>query len=105
MKKQEKFNALLRNLASTFITREIGRGVLVTVMRVETPKDLHLAKIFISVFPENKEKEILQLLKEESREFYDSLKKQLRIKFLPAVSFEIDRATKLEREIEEVLKK
>jgi len=107
LKKQERFNALLRNLASSFIKKEIcpEPGIIVTAMRVEASSDLRMAKIFVSVFPESKEKEVLKLLKDKSREFHNSLKHQLRTKFLPEIFFEIDRAIKLEREIEEVLKK
>lgn len=107
MKKQERIKALLRNLASSFTRKEIdsGPGVILTVMRVETSGDLRWVKIFVSVFPENKEREISQLLKSKSRQFHDSLKHQLRTKFLPLISFEIDRAIKLEREIEGLVAK
>ena len=105
IKRQERFRALLRNLASSFIRKEIGLKILITVMRVEISDDLRMAKIFISAFPEEKEGEILELLKKKSWEFHDYLKTQLKMKFLPIVSFEIDKAIKIEREIEEVLKK
>lgn len=105
MKKQERIKALLRNLASSFIRKEIdfGPGIILTVMRVETSRDLRNAKIFVSVFPEEKEKEILELLKKKLPELHNNLKEGLKIKFLPAVFFEIDKGSKLEREIEEVL--
>lgn len=104
IRKQERLNALLRNLASSFIRTEIGTEAMVTVMRSETSKDLRFAKIFISVFPEEKEKEIIALLKKKSFQLHNYLKSQLRIKFLPQVSFEIDKAIKLERKIEEIFK-
>ena len=103
LRKQERFNALLRNIVSSFIRTEIGTRAIVTVMRVETTGDLQRAKIFISIFPEEKEKEILELLKKKSREFHNYIKSQLRTKFLPIVFFEIDRAAKIERKIEEIL--
>ncbi len=102
-KRQERVNVLLRNLVSSFIKSEIGTGVMVTVMRVETSGDLRQTKIFISVFPEEKEKEVFELLKKKSPQLYHYLKSQLRMKFLPLVSFEIDRAAKIERKIEEIL--
>jgi ribosome-binding factor A len=105
LRKQERTKALLRNLAGSFIKSEIGTMAIVTVMRVETSGDLQRAKIFISVFPEEKEKEIFDLLKKKSFQFHRCLKSQLRTKFLPIVFFEIDRAIKIERKIEEILKK
>jgi len=104
-RRQERVNVLLRNLVSSFIKSEIGREAMVTVMRVETSRDLRQAKIFISVFPEEKEKEVLELLKKKSPQLHHYLKSQLRMKFLPIVSFEIDRAAKIERKIEKILKK
>lgn len=103
LRKQERINALLRNIVSSFIKSEIEIKTIVTVMRVETSGDLRRAKIFISVFPEEKEKEILKLLKEKLSQFHRCLQSQLRMKFLPIVSFEIDKAAKIEREIEEIL--
>jgi ribosome-binding factor A len=103
LRKQERFNALLRNLASSFIRTEIGTGAIVTVMRVETTGNLQQAKIFISIFPEEKEKEIFELLKKKSFQLHRFFKSQLRMKFLPIVFFEIDRAAKIERKIEEIL--
>ena len=103
LRKQERVNALLRNLVSSFIKSEIGTRIIVTVMRVETTGDLQRAKIFISIFPEEKEKEIFELLKKKSFQLHHFLKSQLRMKFLPIVFFEIDRAAKIERKIEEIL--
>jgi len=62
-----------------------------TVMRVEISKDLRLARIFISVFPEEKEKEVLNLLKKKKRALYNYLKLKSKLKFLPSLSFEIDK--------------
>jgi ribosome-binding factor A len=105
LRKQERVNALLRNLVSSFIRTEIGKGAIVTVMRLETSKDLRFAKIFVSVFPEEKEKEVFELLKKKSFQLHRCLKSQLKMKFLPIVFFEIDKGAKIERKIEEILKK
>lgn len=101
--RQERVNALLRNLVSSFIKSEIGTRIIVTVMRVETTGDLQRAKIFISIFPEEKEKEIFELLKKKKNELHNYLGSRLKMKFLPIVFFEIDRAVKIERRIEEIL--
>lgn len=104
LRKQERINALMRNLVSSFIRKEISLEIMVTVMRVETSEDSRLAKIFISVFPEEKEREILELLKKKLPQMRDYLlKSKLKMKFLPIVFFEIDRTAKIERKIEEIL--
>ncbi|MDP2767755.1 MAG: ribosome-binding factor A [Candidatus Methanoperedens sp.] len=102
--RQEKAGSLLRSLAGSFIKLEIRSSALLTAARAEISPDLRCAKIFISVFPEEKENEIMELLKKKERKFRDFIKPKLKWKFLPAVSFEIDTGAKMERRIDELLK-
>jgi len=104
-RRQERINSLLRTSASSFIKTYIGSGAVVTATKAEISPDLRLAKIFVSVFPEEKENEILRFLKEREREFKNFLKSNIRMKFLPRVFFEIDKREKIERRIDELLKK
>lgn len=91
VRRQERVNSLLRRIVSSFIKSEINSEALVTVMRVEISKDLRLARIFISVFPAEKEKEVLNLLKKKKRALYNYLKAKSKLKFLPSLSFERDK--------------
>lgn len=95
MRRQERINSLLRKIISSFIKPNIDSGALVTVMRVEISKDLRLAKIFISVFPEEKEKEAIDLLKKKKCALYNYIKTKSKMKFLPSLSFEIDKGIKM----------
>lgn len=95
IRRQERINSLLRKIVSSFIKSEINSGALVTVMQVEISKDLRLAKIFISVFPEEKEKEAVDALKRKTRDLHQYLKTQSKLKFLPSLSFEIDKGIKM----------
>lgn len=72
-------------------------------MRVEITDDLEQAKIFVSVFPDEKEKNILKLLDDLKPELVYYIRKQIK-SFLPDIFFEIDKSIKLERKIEEALK-
>lgn len=98
----EKVNSLLRQLAASYLAKEIN-GVLITVTRVETSKDLKSAKIFISIFPESKEKEVFKNLKGKVDELRKYIGSQIKMKFLPQLSFEIDKAEKSRQKIEEIL--
>ncbi len=91
IRRQERINSLLRKIVSSFIKPNIDSGALVTVMRVEISKDLRLARIFISVFPEEKEKEAIDALKRKARDLHRYLKTQSKLKFLPSLSFEINK--------------
>lgn len=103
-RRQDKLNSLLKNLAASFIKTDIDSKAMVTVTRTETSDDLRLAKIFISVYPENGEKEIIDSLKNKAHDFRNYLKSKIKMKFLPSIVFEIDRELKMERKIEEILK-
>lgn len=102
-RRQERMSFLLRNIISSFIKSKIASKSIITVTLVEVSDDLRTAKIFISVFPEDKEKEILALLKNKNRDIHNFIKAKIKMKFLPLVSFEIDRGIKIERKIEEIL--
>ena len=113
--RQEKVNSLLKDLAASFLSRESGMvsAALITITHIETPKDLSpcgrsavgrkSAKIFISIFPENKEKETLNLLNEKKGELRKYIGSQIKMKFLPFLEFEIDKGEKSRKRIEELL--
>lgn len=94
----------MKELAGSFIKTNIDSQAIVTVMRVETSSNLRETKIFVSVFPEKEEKNILEELKRKTYDFIKDTKPRLKIKFLPTFFFEIDRSAKMERKIEEILK-
>lgn len=103
--RQEKVNSLLKDLAASFLSREswIASTALITITHIETPKDLKSAKIFISIFPENKEKETLKLLNEKKSELRKYIGSQIKMKFLPSLEFEIDKGEKGRQKIEKIL--
>lgn len=94
-RRQERINSLLRRIVSSFIKSNIASGAIVTVTQVEISKDLRLAKIFISIFPEEKEKEIIDLLKKKMPDLYNYVKPKIKMKFLPSFSLEIDKGIKI----------
>ncbi len=100
--RQEKVNSLLKNLAASFLSRETI-GAIVSIIRIETSKDLKSAKLFISIFPETKEKEVLDLMNEKKNDLRKYIGSQIRMKFLPTFEFEIDKGEKSRKRIEELL--
>ena len=100
--RQEKVNSLLKNLAASFLSRETI-GAIISIIRIETSKDLKSAKLFISIFPETKEKEVLDLMNEKKNDLRKYIGSQIRMKFLPTLEFEIDKGEKSRKRIEELL--
>ena len=103
MKRKGRTTSLLKDVVSSFIRFEINPAPMVTVMRVEMTNDLRSAKAFISVFPEEKEKEIINLLKKQGKRLKNFIKIKTRLSFLPNVIFEIDRKWKSDQSISELL--
>jgi ribosome-binding factor A len=99
----KKINSLMRQLAAAYLVKEIN-GSLLTVTCVETSDDLKNAKIFVSIFPESKEREIFEDLKKKTDDFRNYIGSQIKMKFLPHFEFEIDKAEKSRQKIEEILK-
>ena len=82
-------------------------GALVTVSEVRVSPDLSLAKVFVSIFPSEKQGPVMQLLEEEKRALRGELgrvvAKQFRI--VPELSFLLDTTLDYAEHIEELLKK
>ena len=62
MKKKERLKSLLAEIAGSFVRFEVDPKAMVTVTRTEMSEDSKTAKFLISVFPKNKEREILASL-------------------------------------------
>jgi len=101
----ERVNSLVRRLAADFLQSAFRiENVLLSVMSAEVSKDLKHAKIFVSVLPETREKEIIALLKKQNKNFRSYLAKNLKMKYLPEPLFKIDQTEKTRQRIEKILK-
>lgn len=105
--RQEKIDSFLKGAAASFIERRIGisSGAIISVIKAKTSKDLKMTKIFVSIFPEDKEKEILFLLHKNLSGLRDYVKSQSKMKFLPFFEIEIDKSEKSRQKIERILNK
>lgn len=105
-RRRERANSTIKRFIADFVSRNIGApNVLITVLRVEMNQGLTEARIFLSVWPESKEKEILKEIRNNKRDFYEYMKKKLKIKYMPEFRFEIDRGEKIRQKVEEILQK
>ncbi len=90
-RRQEKANSLFGRMASSFFVKE-KTGSIITVTRIVSSEELKSVKIFISIFPENKEKEVFGILKGKAGELRKYICSQIKMKFLPFFEIEIDEA-------------
>lgn len=101
--RQDKVTNLLRELAGTFIQGESNKTSLITVTDCSVSRDMKRATIFLTVFPETKEKAALDFLKRRRSEFRDHLKRNMSSHTIPFIDFEIDRGEKNRQKIDSLL--
>lgn len=99
IKKKEKLISLLAEIASSFVRFEVDPNAMVTVTRTELSDDSKTAKFLVSVFPKNKEREILTSLNKKNSIFKNYLKTKTRMKFLPSAFFDLDKSWEVELKI------
>ena len=82
-------------------------GALVTVSEVRVSPDLSVAKVYVSIFPSDKQEAVMGLLQENNKalrgEIGRAVGKQLRI--VPELVFYLDTSLDYAANIEELLKK
>lgn len=103
--RKEKIDSLVRELAGKFIQKraKIKNG-LITITRAEISSDLKNVKIFLTVYPENKEKEALKILESTYTEWRKYFAENFKSKYLPRSEFLIDKGEKSAMKIDELLK-
>ena len=79
-------------------------GVLMTIAKVDTSRDLRYTRMFISVFPEKETHYVSETLKKELPKIQKHLYTKLHMKPLPKISFEIDTTAQEADKVEKLLK-
>jgi ribosome-binding factor A len=103
--REEKAASFIKNLASEFIKERAQKDILMTVSNVSVSPDLKKATILVSIFPEKKQAEEVEIIKKiNPGKFREFAKDKIRMKFLPFFEFKIDKGEKKRRRIEELLK-
>jgi ribosome-binding factor A len=101
--RQEKMIKELRKLGSEFLSEISNRSSLITITRVDVSPDFKKATLFLSIFPQDKEHEAMAFIERRARDLRDHLKKHLRTKNIPVVTFEIDTGEKNRQRIDQLL--
>jgi ribosome-binding factor A len=102
--RNEKVANQIRELAALFLARVDNKTSLLTVTSSTVSPDLKQATIFITVFPDAKENTALHFVKRKRRELREFLKKNMPIKTIPFIDFEIDLGEKNRQKIDQLLR-
>lgn len=100
--REERALGLLKRTAAEFIEIESNKTALITVTRVEAPKDMKRATIYITVLPESKEEEALKFSRRRLSDLREYFKKKTRLRTIPFFAFEIDKGEKNRQRIDEI---
>lgn len=101
--RQEQIKGELQKLAGDFINNESNRDSLVTVTRADVSPNFSAATIYITVMPEEKEKDVIHFLMRRGRDFRTFVIKKTNMKRTPFFDFKIDEGEKNRRRIDELL--
>ncbi|MCD6134100.1 MAG: 30S ribosome-binding factor RbfA [Candidatus Omnitrophica bacterium] len=103
----ERVNRQIKKEISMIIEREIDdpRLEFISIVRVDTSRDLSLAKIYFSVYPESGSEVAKETLEEMNKFIRVLLGRRIRLKFLPALEFIIDDSVKYSVDIYEKMEK
>jgi ribosome-binding factor A len=104
-KRIQKVNALIKRELSQLLLKEIEfpQDILVTITRVEASANLIEGNIWISVFPENKAKKILEILNKNIYFLQQKLNQRLKMRPIPKIKFLEEKKTAEAGKIEEIL--
>jgi len=100
----ERVSSLIREKLSWIIVKEVEvPGALITITDVDIDKKLGRAIVKFSVLPSEKTPEVLKVLSERAGRFRFMLLRQINIKPMPRIIFEIDRGPEKAANIEKKL--
>lgn len=100
--RKERVEELFRHLSAEFLQRNSNASSLITVTRVSVSPDLRNATVYISVLPEEKEKDALDFAKRKRSELRAFIGPQFHAKALPFFDIEIDYGEKNRQRLDEL---
>ena len=107
-RRMDRVNGLLRQLISDVISKELSDPRLdsvISVTRVNCWSDLRRARVYISVYGEQtKKNEALSALKSASGFIHRAIRKELSIKTVPFLEFQLDKSIEQGAEMLELIK-
>lgn len=87
-----KVNELLKKVLGEIISREVELplGILATITKVDTARDLQNATVYISVLPDQKRISTLQSIQKTATFLQHKLGRKIKLKFTPRLHFTLD---------------
>ena len=100
----KKIDDLVRDAVSDIFLKHLSfkKDVFVSVIRVDTTKDLQYAQVFVSVFPIKEQKYVIKTISKELYRIQGLFNKKLCSKILPRLKFVLDTTQQNMTDVEKV---
>ena len=99
---------LQRYLAEIIRSRGMAAfgGAMLTVSEVRISPDLSIAKVYVAVFPSDKQKEVMETLEQATKSIRGELGRQVakQLRIVPELDFYLDSSLDYAEHIEQLLK-
>lgn len=104
-KRSARVRDLIREEVADIIMHRLKdpRLGFITVTEAWTSDDLRHARVYVSVLEETKKDESLRILMSSARFIRSELSKRLKMKFVPQISFKLDKAIEYGAKIDRIL--
>lgn len=103
-----RLNSLLKEVISEVVRNDVSNPhvhELFTITRVEITKDLHFAKVYVSVIGTKEEKEkTIEALQSAAGFIAVAASKKVVMRYFPALTFKLDEGVDKHMRIEEILR-
>lgn len=108
-KRVKRLNSLLKEVLSEVITKEVKdprMAPLITVTNVDISKDLHTAKVLVSIIgTEKQRRESLEALESAAGYIAISASKKVVMRYFPTLTFKLDTSVDNQMRIDSILDK
>ena len=105
-RRSEKLSELYKRATTSFLKENIKlEDAIFSVTGVELSDKLNRLKIYFSVWPDQKERDVIKSLESLKGLLRKDLGDNIKTKFVPEISFVLDDSEKKRLRIEELLKK
>ncbi|MBR5905929.1 MAG: 30S ribosome-binding factor RbfA [Bacteroidales bacterium] len=100
---------LQRDLAEIIRSKGMAAfdGAMVTVSEVRISPDLSIAKVFVSIFPSDKQERVMEILEENKKAIRGELGRKVasQLRIVPEIDFLLDTTLDYAEHIDELLRK
>jgi len=100
--KDERAASILQRSVGKFLSELSEPGVLVTITKLETFDRERTVNVYITIYPESREEEIMKKLRRERSALREHVREHEKLANLPVFDFLIDRGEKNRQHIDEI---